>query len=76
MKKLDHNALYRYYVLLIVYSYITARGIIRQVTRIRTRAAMAEPPFIPIKTASFFYHLYSSIFLQNNGDSVRWLEHK
>ena len=47
MKNLDANALYRYYVLLIVYSYILARGILYQsllsVKKKRRRSAMAEP---------------------------------
>jgi hypothetical protein len=30
MRNLDHNALYGYYVLLIVYSYILARSILSQ----------------------------------------------
>ena len=30
MKKLDHNALYRHYILLIVYSYILVRSILSQ----------------------------------------------
>jgi hypothetical protein len=46
MQNLDHNALYRYYILLIVYSYILPRSIISQSslsTEKGSRAAMAEP---------------------------------
>ena len=71
MKKLDHNALYRYYILSILYTYISVRGILYESLLLgkgRRRAAMAEPlvtrkgsviliPFILINI--------SIIFLQN-----------
>ena len=48
MKNLAHNALSRYHILLIVYSYILARRILYQgllSVKKRSRTAMAEPLF-------------------------------
>ena len=69
MKKLDHNALYRHYILLIVYSYIPVCGILYQSLLLGKggRAAMAEPlltqkvsmillPFILINISTIYLH--------------------
>jgi len=79
MKKLDHNALHRYYILLIVYTYISVRGILYESLLLGKgrRAAMAEPlvtrkgsvillPFILINI--------STIFLQNKISSSESIE--
>jgi hypothetical protein len=50
MRNLDDNTLYRYLILLIVYSYILACDILSQgILSTIKGAAMAEPPLYPWK---------------------------
>ena len=82
MKNLDDNALYRYYILLIVYSYILPRSILYQRSLSigkERRAAMAEP--LPMQKGSimplsFILVYISATILQNTDENARWLEHK
>jgi len=82
MKNLDDNPSYRYYILSIVYSYISARGISYQHSLSigkRRRAAMAEP--LPMQKGSIILLSFipvniSATLLQNKIDTGRWLEHK
>jgi hypothetical protein len=85
MMYLDDNALYRYYILLIVYAYILADGIFSQgilsTTEGRRTTAMAEPlytwkesiiiPFVTVETCHYLRRLHNKV---NN--TWRWIEHK
>ena len=82
MKNLDDNPSYGCYILLIVYSFISARGISYQRSLSigkRKRAAMAEP--LPVQKVSiillsFILVNISATLLQNKCDTGRWSEHK